>query len=211
MSNEQPKKKSLLSLWLLVGLCVAPVVASYVAYYFWQPSDHVNYGELIEPRPLPDAGLALDANVRESGAAPSGAGMASASGVAPFQWEALKGKWVLVSVDSGNCNAYCQRKLLYLRQVRLAQGKEADRVERAWLITDDAKPAAGIVDEYQGTWLIRAAGGAALKLFPAQQAPADHIYIIDPLGNLMMRFPRDADPRKMLKDLARLLRHSKWK
>ncbi len=191
MSNEKPKK-SLLSLWLLIALCVAPVVASYVAYYFWQPSDHVNYGELLEPRPLPDAGLALD-------------------GGAPFQWEALKGKWVLVSVDSGNCDDYCQRKLLYLRQVRLAQGKEVSRVERAWPITDDAKPAAGTIDPYQGTWLIRAAGGASLRLFPAEQTTADHIYLIDPLGNLMMRFPRDADPRKMLKDLARLLRHSKWK
>ena len=191
MSNEKPKK-SLFSLWLLIAACVAPVAASYVAYYYWQPSGHVNYGELIEPRPLPDAGLALAAG-------------------APFQWETLKGKWVLVTVDSGNCDAYCQRKLLYLRQVRLAQGKEADRIERAWLITDDAKPATGIVDEYQGTWLIRTAGGAFLKLFPAQASPADHIYIVDPLGNLMMRYPRDADPRKIVKDVSRLLRHSKWK
>ncbi|MBX9810139.1 MAG: cytochrome C oxidase subunit I [Burkholderiales bacterium] len=189
MSNEKPKK-SLLSLWVLIALCAAPVVVSYVAYYFWWPSGHVNYGELIEPRPLPEATLAL------------------ADG-APFPWRRLKGKWVLAIVDSGGCDAYCQRKLLYLRQVRLAQGKEMDRVERAWLITDNANPAAPTVAEYQGTWLIRAAGSEFLRLFPAQRAPADHIYVIDPLGNLMMRFPRDADPRKMVKDIARLLRTSR--
>jgi len=191
MSNEKPKK-SLLSLWLLIAVCVAPVAASYVAYYFWQPSGHVNYGELIEPRPLPDAGLSL-------------------AGGAPFQWKKLKGNWVLVIVDSGNCDTYCQRKLLYLRQVRLAQGREADRIERAWLITDDAKPAAAVADEYRGTELIRATGNDLLKLFPAQASPADHIYIVDPLGNLMMRYPRDADPRKIVRDVSRLLRHSKWK
>jgi len=189
MSNEKPKKKSLLSLWLLAALCVAPVVASYVAYYLWQPSGQVNYGELIEPRPLPDAKLAL------------------ADGT-PFPWHQLKGKWVLVMADSGNCDAYCQRKLLYLRQVRLAQGKDMDRVERAWLITDEANPPAPVASEFQGTWLVRAGGSELLKRFPVQGALADHIYVIDPHGNLMMRYPRDADPRKIVKDIARLLRIS---
>ncbi len=191
MSNEQPKKKSLLSLWLLIALCVAPVVASYIAYYFWQPAGHVNYGELLEPARLPDDRLAL------------------ADGT-PFQWDKLKGKWVLVVVDSGDCDAYCQRKLLYARQVRLAQGREMGRIERAWLITGQTKPSAATIEQYQGTWLIHAASNDVLGHFPAQVSPADHIYVIDPLGNLMMRYPRDADPRRMVKDLARLLRHSKW-
>lgn len=189
MSNEKPEK-SLLSLWLLIAVCVAPVVASYAAFYFWQPSGHVNYGELLEPRPLPDARLKL------------------ADG-ASLEWRQLKGKWVFAMVDSGNCDAHCQQKLLYMRQVRLTQGKELDRIERAWLITDDANPAPAIIAEYQGTLPIRAAGSELLKLFPAPRTPADHIYLIDPLGNLMMRYPRDADPRKMVKDIARLLRHSK--
>ena len=189
MSNEKPKK-SRLSLWLLIALCTAPVVASYVAFYFMPPSGHVNYGELIEARPLPDARLAL------------------ADGT-PLQWHQLKGKWLMVIVDSGTCDAECQRKLLYLRQVRLAQGKNMDRVERVWLITDAALPADPVVREFQGTWLIRAAGSEFLRQFPAQRAAADHIYVIDPLGNLMLRFPRDADPRKMVKDIARLLKISR--
>lgn len=192
MSEENAKpERRLTSLWLLVALTVAPVLASYVAYYFWQPSRQVNYGELLEPRPLPDSKLTL------------------ADGT-PFHWRQLKGKWVLAIVDSGGCDAYCRQKLVYLRQVRLAQGKEMERIERAWLITDAAKPEAALLAEHQGTWLIRAAGSDILKLFPVAGSVADHIYVVDPPGNLMMRYPRDADPRRMLKDVARLLRHSKW-
>lgn len=188
MSNEKPNK-SRLSLWLLIALCTAPVVASYVAFYFMPPSGHVNYGELIETRPLPDARLAL------------------ADGT-PLQWHKLKGKWLMVIVDSGICDTECQRKLLYMRQVRLAQGKNMDRVERVWLITDAANPADQVVREFDGTQLVRAAGSELLKLFPAERTSADHIYVIDPLGNLMLRFPRDADPRKMVKDITRLLKIS---
>ncbi len=189
--NAKPER-SLTSLWLLAALCVAPVLASYVAYYVWRPSGHVNYGELLEPRPLPDSKLTL------------------ADGT-PFHWRQLKGKWVLVTADSGHCGAFCEQKLVYLRQIRLAQGKEAERIERVWLLTDSARPEVALIAHYQGTWLVRAAGSDILKLFPVAGALADHIYLIDPLGNLMMRYPRDADPRKIVKDITRLLRHSQWK
>lgn len=192
MSAEDAKpERSLASLRLLLALCIAPVLASYITYYFWQPSAHVNYGELLEPRPLPDTKLSLTDG-------------------RPFHWRELKGKWVLVVVDSGRCDAYCQEKLVHIRQVRLAQSKETERLERVWLITDEASPGAMLLAQHHGTWLIRAAGGDFLKLFPAEGNRADHIYVIDPLGNLMMRYPREADPRRMLKDVARLLRHSKW-
>ncbi len=186
------RKRRLASLWLLLALCIAPVLASYVAYYFWQPAAHVNHGELLKPRPLPDAKFML------------------ADGT-PFEGRRLKGKWVLVTADSGHCDAFCQQKLVYLRQVRLAQGKETDRIERVWLITDEARPEPALVAQHEGAWLVRGAGNEFLKVFPVAGSLADHIYVVDPLGNLMMRYGRDADPRKMVKDVARLLRHSKWR
>ncbi len=189
MSDAPPKKRSLKSLWLIIALTAAPVAASYLLYYFWPPGRTVNHGELIEPRLLPAPKLAL-------------------AGGAPFQLSQLRGKWLLVSVDSGRCDAHCDRKLLYMRQLRLTQGKNTERVERLWLISDDAAPRDEAVSQYQGTWIVRAAGADLLKLFPAQGAVSDHIYLIDPLGNLMMRFPRDPDPRLMIKDLARLLKAS---
>jgi cytochrome oxidase Cu insertion factor (SCO1/SenC/PrrC family) len=189
MSSAVPKKSNA-SLWLIIALAAAPVAASYLIYYFWPPTRTVNYGELIEPRPLPDPQLAL------------------ADGTA-FRLSRLRGRWVLVSIDSGRCDERCDRKLLYMRQLRLTQGKDMDRVERAWLISDDAVPRPDTVAPYPGTWVVRAAGTGLLEQFPAQGAASDHIYVIDPLGNLMMRFPRDPEPGRMIRDLSRLLKASR--
>ena len=189
-SDGREAARSLRSLWLLIALVVAPVAASYLLYYFWPPAHTVNYGELLAPRPLPDPKLVL------------------ADGT-PFQFSSLKGKWVLAIVDAAACDPWCERKLLYMRQLRLTQGKDMERIERTWLISDSATPRAEAVTAYPGTWLIRAAGSSLLERFPAARAPADHIYLIDPLGNLMMRYPRDPDPQRMIKDLTRLLKASR--
>ena len=178
------------SLWLLGALCAAPVVASYLVFYVAPPDSHTNYGELLETRPLPEARLQL------------------VDGTA-FELSRLKGKWVLLMVDSGNCDEFCRRKLFTLRQLRLAQGKDMERIERAWLISDDTMPSAAAMSEYQGTWLIRAAGSELLQQLPAERALADHLYLVDPLGNLVLRYPRDADPLKIIQDLARLLKTSR--
>ena len=187
MSGAAPRK-NLISLWLIVALTAAPVAASYLLYYFNPPGHTVNYGELIEPRPLPDSRLEL------------------ADGT-PFRLSQLRGRWAIVIVDSGRCDAACDRKLLYLRQLRLTQGKDMERVERVWLISDGIAPRSEAVAPYPGTRVVRA-DAELLRRFPAQGEASDHIYLIDPLGNLMMRFPRDPDPRLMIKDLARLLKAS---
>ncbi len=185
------KQKSRLSLWLLAAVCIAPVAASYIAYYFWQPEGHVNYGELLQPRVMPDPGLALVDGT-------------------PFKLSELRNRWVLLVAHPGACDAHCQQQLVYMRQLRLAQGKESDRVERVWLVTDAQVPDKQLLDQFTGMYAVRAAGSGLVEALPAARSPADHIYIVDALGNLMMRYPRDADPRKMLRDIARLLRHSKW-
>lgn len=178
------------SLWLIGLVCLAPVVASYFAYYFFAPSGHVNYGELIETRPLPVARVQL------------------ADG-SDFSMQHLRGKWVLLMADAGNCGAGCGNKLFALRQLRLTQGREMTRIERVWLITDAALPAAETIAPFEGTWLVRAAGSELLKGLPAERTPADHIYVIDPLGNMVLRYPRDAEPSRIIKDLTRLLKTSR--
>ena len=180
MSDAPPgRRPGRAALWLIIALTAAPVVTSYLMFYVWPPADTVNYGELLEPRALPDA--------------------------PPFS--ALKGKWVLVSVDGGRCDAACEKKLLYMRQLRLTQGKNMDRIERLWLVSDDA-PARGAPElEAEGTRVARA-GAELLRAFSAPGSSSDHLYLVDPLGNLMMRFPRDPEPRLMIKDLARLLKAS---
>ena len=188
MSENVPRSR--INLWLIGALCVAPVVASYVAFYLLPPAGHTNYGELLETRPLPQARLQLIDGT-------------------PFQLDRLKGKWLLLMVDSGGCDEYCRRKLLNLRQLRLTQGKDMDRIERVWLFNDNTAPPAAVITDFPGTWLVRAAGSELLAQLPAQRTPADHIYVVDPLGNLVLRYPRDADPTKIIKDLARLLKTSR--
>ena len=188
MSENAPKSRA--SLWLIGALCIAPVVASYFAYYVAPPARHTNYGELIDAPPLPNARLRL------------------VDGTA-FELNQLRGKWVLLTADSAQCGEACQRKLFTLRQLRLTQGKDMERIERAWLISDDAEIAAGVADDYRGTWLVRAAASELLKRLPAEGPLAEYIYIIDPLGNVVLRYARDAEPGRMIKDLTRLLKTSR--
>lgn len=117
-------------------------------------------------------------------------------------FEPLRGKWVLVSFDAAACDVYCEKKLYFMRQVRRAQGKDMDRVERLWALTDGATPRPEVVAAIEGTRIT----ALPAKQFPGN--PVDHIYLVDPMANLMMRFPRDPDPSKMIKDLERLLKYS---
>jgi len=186
-TNPTSHRRKLL---LLAALMSAPIVLSYFFYIWGAPSASVNYGELIEARPLPE--IALRKSDGES-----------------FRISQLRGKWVLLAVDSGACDETCRKKLYYLRQIRLTQGVEMERIERVWLIDDGKMPEIGVAEEYKGIWLIDAKGNESLKAFPATRSNRDYIYLIDPLGNLMMRFPKDADPARMVKDLKRLLKVSR--
>ena len=116
--------------------------------------------------------------------------------------QGLRGKWVFVTFDTAACDPYCERKLYFMRQVRAAQGKDQGRIERLWVITDGGAPRPELAAAIEGTRISR----VRPEGFPGD--PVDHIYLVDPLGNLMMRFPRDPDPSKMLKDVQRLLKYS---
>jgi hypothetical protein len=117
---------------------------------------------------------------------------------------ALRGKWVLVTFDPAACDAACERKLFVVRQVRRAQGAGAERIERLWLVTDGGKPRPQLLAAIEGTHVAKSPGDAA---FPGE--PRQHIYLVDPLGNLMMRFPAEPQPERMIKDLERLLKWSR--
>ena len=116
---------------------------------------------------------------------------------------------MLVQFDSGACDADCERKHYFMRQVRKSQGKDQYRVERLWLVTDAAAPSNHLLEAISGTRIERAGSRSLAGQFPAQGALADHIYIVDPLGNLMMRLPRDPDPGRVIKDLQHLLKTSR--
>ena len=194
VSPEVPRPPSRLKLWLVVAVCAAPVIASYYAYYFVRPDARSNYGALIEPqRPMPALQLkTLDGH--------------------PFDNSELRGKWVMLMVAGGDCAAACSERLYHLRQVRLTTGKDRDRVLRVWLIPDAAPLPTTVIREYDGTAMLRADPAQIaswLTVDGTSGGYADHIYMVDPLGNLMMQFPRDADPSKTKRDVAKLLRASR--
>ncbi|SCX38375.1 hypothetical protein SAMN05720354_1024 [Nitrosospira sp. Nsp1] len=95
-----------------------------------------------------------------------------------------------------------------MRQVRLVQNAERDRIERLWLIDDNEVPPPELAGEFEGTLFINAKDSDLLKAIPAKVSQHDHIYLVDPIGNLIMRFPKDVDPTKMSKDIKRLLKVS---
>ncbi len=172
-------KRGRLKLALLGAFFVLPMVAAWVIWRFdLAPGVAGNYGTLLSPRPLPIPALA-----------------------------ALKGKWVLVQLDGGACATACERKHFFMRQVRRAQGREQGRVGRLWLVTDSVAPASALLEAIEGTVVV-ADGAAMAKAFPAERAAGEHVYLVDPLGNLMMRFPRDPDPARVIKDLKHLLKFS---
>jgi hypothetical protein len=174
---------------VILALCAMPFITAWIGYFMGpRPSSQTNYGDLIEARPLTDPALqAVDGK--------------------PFRLSQLHGKWLLVQLDSSGCAAQCRKKLLYMQQLRLSQGKDSERIERVWLLTDGGMPDSALLREYDGTQVIRAREIAAQ--FPAADSPADHIYVIDPLGNLILRFPADPEPRGMVRDMTRLLRVSR--
>lgn len=186
-----PVKRGRVQLLALAAFFALPVVAGYIAFFFdLAPGSTANYGTLIPARPLADTPL-------------------QTSDGRSFKFSELRGKWILIQFDSGACGEYCERKLYFMRQVRKALGKDTTRVERLWLVTDAQAPNPRLLQAIEGTRLARTDGSSIAAEFPAERAAADHVYLVDPHGNLMMRFPRDPDPSRMLKDLQRLMKASR--
>lgn len=182
---------------LIVAACAAPMIASYTLYYGIRPTGGATaYSDLIQPT------VAMPA----VSAQPLGGG-------APQMLRSLAGQWLLVVVDSGACAEACESRLFMQRQLREMNGRDRDRIDKLWLVIDDAPVKPALQQALAATpgmhmlRLPRATVAAWLKPAPGQ-ALEDHLYIVDPLGEWMMRAPANADPAKLKRDIHRLLRAS---
>jgi hypothetical protein len=180
---------------LVLLVCAAPVVASYFTYYVVRPDGRRNFGDLIEPsRALPAVlGLSLTG---QSVSLPD-----------------LKGQWLLVSVAGGGCDEDCQRNLYLQRQLLTSLGKDRPRTEWVWLIDDQQEvPAVLLPGLKEATVLRLDARQLNNWLTPAPgHALQEHLYVVDPYGQWMMRFPAKLSTEGALKakrDMERLLRAS---
>ena len=194
-ADEHRTRSGRIKMLLLLLVCMAPVLASYFTYYVIRPAGGTrNHGELIQPpRDLPQV-RAQDLQ---------GASMPLAS---------LKGQWLIVAVAGGACDESCQKNLYFQRQLREMQGKDKDRIDRVWLVSDDAPVPAELLPALAQATVLRVAPEVLLSwLEPAAgRQLQDHLYLIDPMGNWMMRFEPNADPARMRRDLNRLLRASSF-
>ena len=184
-----------LRMLLVLLVCAAPVIASYFTYYVVRPEGRRNFGDLIEPmRALPD--VAVQRLNGDSLRLPD-----------------LKGQWLLISVAGGNCQQDCQRQLYLQRQILTGLGKERARTEWVWLISDQAQVPSDILPGLKDATVLRI-DAAALSQWLQATADVrleDHLYLVDPHGQWMMRFPPKLSTEGALKtkrDMERLLRAS---
>ena len=192
LTRSTTKPASRWPLWAVLVLCALPTVAALVAYLHlpardWLTSGRTtNYGTVLDPqRPLP-----------------VGAAWRTPDGQA-FNTERWRGKWLMIARGPADCDETCVRRLYAMRQVRAALGKEQTRVERVWLITTPGTVAPVLLDAYGGTTMLRADSSVINRWLP--DADEGALYLVDPLGHLMMRWPAEADLARVRKDLSRLL------
>ncbi len=182
---------------LVLLACAAPVVVSYFTYFVLRPDARNNYATLVQPtRSIPPA-----------------LGLTDLSGQ-PVTAKQLHGQWLLVVVSGGACDARCETHLYEQRQLREMTGRERGRIDRVWLVVDDAplrEPIARAMaaGDAPATVLRAPRDAVARWLEPTPgQALEDHLYLVDPMGEWMMRAPSDLDPKRFHKDIERLLRAS---
>jgi len=180
---------------LVLLVCAAPVVASYFTYFVVRPQARSNYGTLILPtRAMPALPLrALDGSAVDA--------------------QSLKGQWLLVAVGPSGCDAACQQRLYMQRQLREMLGRERDRIDKVWFVTDAGEPSAALrtgLGSDPAMHLLRAPRQALAAWLEAEPGRSleDHLYLVDPMGEWMLRLPADADPARVKRDLDKLLRAS---
>lgn len=196
--NAPLARRSRTQIWILVAVFFAPLALAFLLYYGsggWRPPGSTNRGELISPpRPLPSVALPTP-------------------GGAPLAAETWHGKWTLLYVGDGRCDGHCRAALTLMRQTRLALNEDMTRVQRIFLATGNCCDRAYLDAEHPGLLVAlgdNAAGAALLAAFPDGAPAMDGVvYVIDPLGNLMMRHAPQPPPAKgLLEDLRKLLKLS---
>jgi cytochrome oxidase Cu insertion factor (SCO1/SenC/PrrC family) len=193
-------RRSRAQVWLLIGMFFAPLAVAFLLYYglggsSWRPHGSTNKGDLIHPvRPLPQVTLQK----------PTGE---------PLEIRSLQDKWTLVYAGDGQCDTRCREALVLSRQTRLALNQNMTRVQRLFLVSANCCDEEYLHTEHPDLIIALTdddAGRQLMSVFPEGSAAntEGRIYIVDPLGNLMMSYSPQAPREALLEDLKKLLKLS---
>jgi len=171
--------------FLIAALSLAPIVAAYVVYYHFPRQPAANYGTLLPTAPAPPI-----YGTRADGSA--------------FRLDELRGRWVLLWGEAAGCGPACDKAAYATRQARTMQGKDRERIVRALLLVGAAPASPALLAEHPDLIVVRVAANA-LDSLPGSPGA---LFLIDPLGNLVLRYPEDPDIRGIANDVARLLKAS---
>lgn len=194
--DAKPRRRSMFTFWMVLLVTAAPFIASTFFYFVVKPVGKPSYGQLIEPqRPVPALKLT------------------TLSGK-PVDLRNYNGYWMMIVAGPAACDRSCQSLLYDIRQFFIAAGDDRYRVARIWLVTDAGPVNPGVFEPAQGTVILRAHPEQLKKWLPL--AAGEHlegpIWLVDPLGNLMMSFPSNPDPLKTLAVFKKLLYNTAgWK
>lgn len=198
-NNDVIKKSNRKNMLLVLAVFALPVVVATLMYVTgWKPSVTGNHGELIQPARF----------IEELS-------MQSMDGK-PVKFSELHGKWTMVYFDSASCTEECMKQLYVMRQTHIAQGKDQDRIQRIFILTD-TKAVDSLktkLTEYSDMFVWTGDKSVLAKLtqdfgIDAQETTVQqNIYLVDPMGNVMMRYSPKIDPAGIRKDLVRLLKYS---
>ena len=195
------RARNLRTLAALASLFLLPLALAFFTYYGtdWRPSGHLNHGQLISPvRPLPAVALPRVSLETSTPEAPPPTAI-------PF-----RSHWSLVYVGGGDCDAACREALYVMRQTRLGLNNDMTRVERVFLVSRECCNRSFLAREHAGLVVLDTSAPPAERLLaPFPPAGREHtLFVVDPLGNLMMSYDVRDNPRGLLEDLKRLLRLS---
>ncbi|MEL7022492.1 MAG: hypothetical protein AAGL69_02025 [Pseudomonadota bacterium] len=183
MNQPDPKlaKRGKTQFLLLALVFFGPLAAAVALYYTGNiRGGQVNYGELLEPALSLDEKLHFDTGTR--------------------------GRWTLLLVVGGACEETCEKTLIDLRQIRLATGREIERIER--MVVSDEPIAAEVIEAHPGLHVIGPGENVAL-ISAIQPLQRERVYIIDPVGNVILSYPTQPERKPFLKDLRKLLKLSR--
>lgn len=193
--NDRSLLKSRLTLLGLIATFLVPLGLAmflYVRLDVWKPDVYVNHGELMQPvQPL----SFLQAT-GESG---------------PLALESLNDKWTLLYLGEGDCSIQCQSQLFKMRQSRAMLGRDLVRVQTLYIALDSAAN--------EGFHAVRAEypvmqAGVVDAAYAMKQKQAfssgqvGEFFLLDPHGNLVLKYDREATTKGVVKDLKRLLKVS---